>query len=206
MFRTIAVAFAALLLVSSVVDAGITKGRINETGQTTSFGAGSVGDLERGLTRSFVDLGNGTIKDQRTGLLWEKKSDDGGIHDKDNTYTWGQELSPYAMNGTMTSFVATLNLNCFAGFCDWRIPNRRELESLVNLGAYTPAAFTPFNTGCAGGCTVATCSCTGVGGYWSSSTNLSLPGTAWYLDFGNGYASTDFKGAAYRVRAVRGGF
>ena len=38
MFRTIAVAFAVVLLVSSAVDAGVTKGRINETGQTTSHG------------------------------------------------------------------------------------------------------------------------------------------------------------------------
>ena len=36
----------------------------------------------------FVDNGDGTITDTKTGLQWEKKSDDGTIHDQDDTYTW----------------------------------------------------------------------------------------------------------------------
>ena len=29
-----------------------------------------------------------TITDVNTGLMWEKLSDDGSIHDKDNAYSW----------------------------------------------------------------------------------------------------------------------
>lgn len=58
------------------------------TGQTTAYGAGSDGDLELGVARGFVDNGDGTITDTSTGLMWEKKSDDGSIHDKDDVYTW----------------------------------------------------------------------------------------------------------------------
>jgi hypothetical protein len=36
----------------------------------------------------FVDNGDGTVTDTRTGLMWEQKTDDGSIHDKDNVYTW----------------------------------------------------------------------------------------------------------------------
>jgi hypothetical protein len=36
----------------------------------------------------YEDNGNGTVTDHLTSLTWEKKSDDGGIHDKDNSYTW----------------------------------------------------------------------------------------------------------------------
>jgi len=211
MVRTIAAAAAAFLLMSFAVeqaDAGVTKGRINETGQTTSYGAGSDGDLRRGLPRIFNDLGNGVIKDARTGLLWEKKSDDGSIHDKDNTYTWGQTGSPYAMDGTMsTEFLAALNTPpCFAGSCDWRIPNRMELESIENLGALNPSTFAVFNSGCTAGCTVTTCSCTVSGYYWTSSSYESDPSFAWTPSFYNGGVSDDYKENYEYVRAVRGGF
>ena len=120
MIRTIVAAFAAVILVSISVapaQAGLTKGRTVETGQTTSYGSGSDGDLERGLSRSFLDLGNGVVKDQRTGLFWEKKSDDGSIHDKDDTYTWSPG-SPWLASGTaFGQFLATLNTPpCFGNF------------------------------------------------------------------------------------------
>jgi hypothetical protein len=65
-----------------------------KTGQTTAYGTGSDGDLQKGTARSYTDNGDGTITDNVTGLMWEKKSDDGGIHDKDNMYTWGMTSSP----------------------------------------------------------------------------------------------------------------
>src|SRR4051812_39636776 len=53
-----------------------------ETGQTTCFnttgnviacsGTGEDGDLRLGLSRSFTDNGDGTITDNKTGLMWEK--------------------------------------------------------------------------------------------------------------------------------------
>ena len=100
-------------------------GGLPRPAQTTTYGTGSDGDLQKGAARSFTDNGDGTITDNMTGLMWEKKSDDGTIHDKDNTYTWGLTSSPYTMNGTMvTTFLAALNGGGgFAGHTDWRIPN-----------------------------------------------------------------------------------
>ena len=48
--------------------------------------------------------------------------------------------APYTMNGTMvTEFLATLNTPpCFAGHCDWRIPNVRELQSIVDYEILYP--------------------------------------------------------------------
>ena len=179
-----------------------------KTGQTTSYGAGSDGAVQAGTAaKSFTDNGNGTVTDNRTGLVWAKKSDDGSIHDKDNTYTWGQSVSPYSMNGTMvTTYLATLNTPpCFAGACDWRMPNITELLSLVNYETFSPATFSAFNTGCTAGCTVTSCSCTVSGGYWSSSTYRDFPGGAWYVYFGGGDGYYDFKTSGGYVRAVRGG-
>ena len=36
----------------------------------------------------FVDNLDGTITNVVDGCLWEKKTDDGSVHDVDNTYTW----------------------------------------------------------------------------------------------------------------------
>src|SRR5262245_50839454 len=42
-----------------------------KTGQTTAFGTGSDGDLQKGAGQSFTDNGDGTITDNTTGLMWE---------------------------------------------------------------------------------------------------------------------------------------
>ena len=196
-------ALAALLLVTTEAHAALTKGRPLKTGQTTTYGA--AGDTTAGLSRIYNDLGNGVIKDVRTGLFWEKKSDDGSIHDRDNTYSWSTGNNSF--NGTAaTVFLATLNTApCFGGFCDWRLPTRFGLETILDLGNVNPAVPAAFNTGCTAGCTVTTCSCTRSSYYWSSSTNRSNPDAAWYVDFDGGNAFNGGKTYGRYVRAVRGG-
>jgi hypothetical protein len=178
-----------------------------KTGQTTAYSTGSDGDLQKGASQSFTDNGDGTITDNTTGLMWEKKSDDGSIHDWDNTYTWGMSSSPFTMNGTMvTTFLAALNAGGgFAGHTDWRIPNRHELDSIANLENAFPAVSSAFNTGCAASCTVTSCSCTKSFDYWSSSTYQDSPDSAWIVYFGDGSVFADLKSTTIYVRAVRGG-
>ncbi len=178
-----------------------------QTGQTTAYGTGSDGDLQNGVARSYTDNGDGTITDNTTGLMWEKKDQSGGIHDWGNTYTWGMTSSPYTMNGTMvTTFLATLNAGAgFAGHTDWRIPNRFELESLVNLQNVNPAVDAAFDASCASNCTVLTCSCTDRFYYWSSTTYQGFPSYAWGVDFNVGDVDGLSKSTGYYVRAVRGG-
>ena len=200
--RTFGLALAVLAMMAGGAQAGPTKGRPVQTGQTTSYGTGSDGDLQNGLSPMFNDLGNGVIKDQRTGLFWEKKSDDGSIHDQDNVYTWGQAVSPYSMNGTMvTTFLAELNTPpCFADFCDWRIPNVRELAMLANFGAFHPATFAAFNTACTAGCTVTACSCTHSGYHWSSSSVQTFPSHAWFVNLEYGGVTANDKTTNEYVR------
>jgi hypothetical protein len=178
-----------------------------KTGQTTPYGTGSDGDLQRGVAHSYTDNGDGTITDNTTGLMWEKKDQSGGIHDYSNIYYWGQ-FGQYTMNGTMvTTFLSALNGSAFAGHSDWRIPNRFELESLLNLGASpgSPTIDPVFNTGCVAGCTVTTCSCTRPEDHWSSTTNQLGLAYATAVNFYNAGVINDPKDGNNSVRAVRGG-
>ncbi|CAK0762548.1 hypothetical protein CCP4SC76_3690028 [Gammaproteobacteria bacterium] len=52
------------------------------------------------------------VRDNVTGLMWEVKTADGGLHDKDKTYTW--DNAP--------SYVAAVNTAGLCGYDDWRLP------------------------------------------------------------------------------------
>lgn len=177
-----------------------------KTGQTTCrngvgqpipcAGTGQDGELQKGVDRFYVDNGDGTITDTRTGLMWEKLSDDGTIHDKDWEYPWTEAL---------WGKIAQLNQARFAGYDDWRLPNVNELLTLLNYGVSVPAISPAFNTGCTAGCNVFTCSCTRAYSHWSSTAVASDPRRAWTVHFA-GSTSYYEKGAVFlSVRAVRGG-
>lgn len=194
-------------------------GGLLKTGQTqcdlgtTELGAcpgspagqdGQVSALGVGAPLTYVDGGNGTITDQSTGLVWEKLSNDGSIHDADVFYTWTE---------AMTLKIAALNTSRFAGYDDWRLPNRRELESLVHAGRFAPAVAPLFHA-CSTSCTVLTCSCTQSDAYWTSTSFQEVPSFAWAVNFNYGDVTyydkaigaviQGNKKGAY-VRAVRGG-
>jgi hypothetical protein len=79
----------------------------------------------------FTDNGDGSVTDNLTRLTWEKKDDAGGIHDKDNFYTWSTG-APWNETGTIfTDFLATLNGTAFAGSSGWRLPTFAELQTLL---------------------------------------------------------------------------
>lgn len=176
------------------------------TGQTTCWGSNGIplaclgtgqdGDLRRGEPRGYIDNGDGTVRDKRTGLTWEKLGSDLSVHDRDATYTW---------NGAFSK-IAALNSASFAGYSDWRLPNVVELQSLVNFGATYPAVSEAFDNGCVVGCSVLNCSCTVQFKYWSSTTSANTPQTAWAVSFDIGNTTEVGKNAVdLYVRAVRGG-
>jgi hypothetical protein len=177
------------------------------TGQTTCWddagavipcaGTGHDGDTHTGAPLAYVDNGDGTVTDANTGLMWEKQSNgDGSVHDFNNLYTWDQAFSVH---------VATLNSTSFAGHTNWRVPNLKELESIVDLENFTPAVSPAFNSNCTSPCTVLTCSCTAAEEYWSSSSDAQYPGNAWGVEFFDGNVAASTKAASVYVRAVRGG-
>jgi hypothetical protein len=206
------VALAALL---GLVPAHALGQQFLASGQTRPFGPGSDGDVRAGAVLSYTDNGDGTITDNNTGLMWEKKDESGGIHDRHNRYRWGTNGVPFPMNGSMvTEFLATLNrAPCFAGHCDWRIPNVRELQSLVDFGVPYPgptvnkAFHDPVGCPHCTDITLPSCSCTSADRYWTSSTYVGRKNGswAWYVHFSGGTLRYHDKFAIMKIRAVRGG-
>jgi len=100
---------------------------VPKTGQTTSYRTGDDGDLEMGVAwpnPRFTDLGDGTVKDNLTGLEWIKDP---------------HSLSGNSGGQNWPSAIDFCNGLVYADHSDWRLPNIKELESLMDCGQYSPA-------------------------------------------------------------------
>jgi len=124
-----------------------------------------------GTVSSFVDEGDGTVSDLYTGLMWQQEDD--------GARTWIDALA-WCENLTL------------AGYDDWRLPNIRELNSIVNYDLYNPALYTSYFPS-----TISSV-------YWSSTTAYGAY-LAWLVSFSDGHVSFDFKSYGRYVRCVRGG-
>jgi hypothetical protein len=182
------------------------------SGQTTPYTAdknGAPGSFVRddgivqaGAPLQFVDNGDGTITDRNTGLMWEKKSDDDGLHDARNIYPWSN-----ATEDTIWDWLDEVNAEGgtgFAGYDDWRIPNVKELNSILDFERSEPAVAPAFHDSCTPGCEVVSCSCTFYS-VWSSTTVAGSPGSAWIVGLYEGGTGESDKRTLTGARAVRGG-
>ena len=80
-----------------------------------------------------------------------------------------------------------------AGHDDWRLPNVRELQSIVDYGRFSPAIDPAFDAVGA------------VEMYWSSSYYVGMPDRAWFVSFIAGEVSFVPQDTHWHIRAVRGG-
>jgi hypothetical protein len=147
------------------------------------------------------------VKDKVTGLMWEVKTDDGGLHDKDWIYSWYEPDASKnggdagKQNGgscqgsrcDTLAYVRAVNKASWCGHRDWRLPARRELASIVSLDRYDPAMDTAYFPK------------TQSTGYWSSSPSAWASNFAGIVLFHNGNGSWGNKSDNYYVRLVRGG-
>lgn len=132
-------------------------------------------------TAAFHDNGNGTVTDLNTNLMWQQSEDE-------STRTW-QEALDYCEELTFPS----------REYSDWRVPNVRELESIVDWDRYDPAIDTAYFPECRWS------------QYWSSSTHTHDSEYshdseyAWYVNFATGLVAEDIKLNDKFVRCVRDG-
>lgn len=135
----------------------------------------------------YINNVNATITDQQTGLMWKQCSE--GPTNSDCTipdavvFNWQQALQQ----------AETVNATGgFAGFNDWRLPNIKELSSLVETQCYLPSINLTLFPG------------TPVARHWSSSLKSSSDGV-FFADFddgGVGFAGNN-RESTYYIRLVR---
>ena len=119
-----------------------------------------------------------TVQDLLTDITWTAKANFFNF-----PLTWPEALEA----------VSALNREGFAGHSDWRLPNRRELRSLVSHGARKPALPPghPFTD-------------VFLGWYWTSTTAAISPAHAWYIHFEGGRMFYGNKAQRYLVWPARG--
>lgn len=147
------------------------------------------GDGVTGPALSYQDNGDGTITDLNTGLMWEQKVAGGGtcldaLHAVDAVCSWFDATG---------AWISAVNAEGYAGHSDWRLPNIKELQSIVDYGTVNPAIDSTFS-----GVTAAS-------SYWSSTSHAAFPTGAWFVFFDGGGVLASNKVDTLRVRAVRGG-
>lgn len=158
---------------------GITA--VPRTGQITSYAVGDDGDLQKGSawpSPRFTDHGD-TVTDNLTGLMWVKAPH--SLDGNSGGQVW--EEAVHFCNGLE-----------YGGYSDWRLPNIRELESLITYGRYYPALPSdhPF-TGLQ------------LSYYWSSTTHVGHADRAWFVYLYHGNVSLNVKSNTYEVWPVRSG-
>jgi hypothetical protein len=150
------------------------------------------------------------VRDNVTGLVWENKTADGGLRDSGNTYSWYNPDS--ATNGGWEgvqdggacsgsacdtyAYAKAVNAKKLCGFTAWRLPSRRELQSLVDFSIAYPGPMIDgeyfvnmlFD------------------GFWSASPSAYGSDYAWGVNFNYGVAgNANKKDYGSAVRLVRGG-
>jgi hypothetical protein len=152
----------------------------NEIGCTDATFPGQDGFYAAGCSNTprFNDNLDDTVTDTCTGLMWETNAGNGGA-----VLSWCGALA-YCEESSV------------AGHTDWRLPNARELHSLLDYGRHGPALDPLFNAGAGPG-------------PWASTSVRGLRTHAWLVDiqsvFEGGTSNIGSKDitTTFHVRAVR---
>ncbi|CAK0770580.1 hypothetical protein CCP3SC15_410001 [Gammaproteobacteria bacterium] len=194
------------------------SGQDAQVGRDANSATNSATDGHAGFSFTKLDANGNTlaasaanwscVKDNVTGLIWEVKTNDGGLHDKDNTYTW---YNPNANTnggnagtsdgGTCTGggycdtdgFVQAVNAQGWCGHNDWRMPTVRELRGIADLDGRSPAIDSNFFPN------------TNASNFWSGSPVAGFSNNAWYVYFNYGDDNWSFRNNLFAVRLVRAG-
>jgi quinol monooxygenase YgiN len=177
---------AAIITKALVLKTGLTRCWDTRGDLISCLGTGQDGAIQAGAKSPdprFTDQGNGAVADRLTGLIWLKNANAFGEVTWENALAYARSLASGGTQG--------LNDGSQAG--DWRLPNIRELLSLVDYNAVDPILppHHPFlNVQSAI--------------YWTSTSLASAPVLAWMTTLGIAPAVFDFKATPCRMWPVRG--
>ena len=156
----------------------------------------------------YRDNDNGTVNDVYNGLQWMRfslgeKWKDGTAVGKAEHYVWQQALD-------VTQFLN--RQGGYAGYSDWRVPTKKELQTLIYCSSGQPKTWNDTGKPCEGNYKRPTIYEPAFMSlplswyyYWSSSTDADDPAYAWGVSFVNGRLYAYGKKYHRYVRLVRGG-
>lgn len=168
-----------------------------KTGQAISYLVNDDGYYGRGMPVSgphYQDNLDGTVTDNATGLMWVQDPSLCGGSSYPNLWANGPNIpAPQPWNDA----IANCEALDYAGHNDWRLPNIKELLSIVDYGRLKPAIDTSvFKYAPSGSSDY----------YWSSTSCAYSPGGSfWYVFFWSGEAQSAGISDYCYVRPVRGG-
>jgi hypothetical protein len=176
-------------------------GGVPVTGQTTIYETGDDGDLQKGVqwpAPRFTDNANGTVTDNFTGLIWPKLAK---CPWQGRSWSEAMAVANSLYDGwTGDDFGGDCGLSDGSSAGDWRLPNVRELLSLIDFGKDRPALPSghPFIT--PGGGSIDD-------NYWSSTSYSGYPQVeALGVNMGHGYVNKwDKTNDSLQIWPVRGG-
>lgn len=159
-----------LLFLSSTATAEMTCGQQNTAIKPTT------------PTADFIVHNDGTVTHSTTGLMWMRcnlgeRWENGRCAGLYRKYTWQEALSN--------------NGDGYAGYTDWRLPNKNELASIVEHRCWNPStnqAIFPTSR---------------PSWYWTSTPVATNPGMAWNIHFSDGDLHILYKTDDHYVRLVR---
>ena len=147
----------------------------------------------------YIDHGDGTVTDTVTGLMWKQCSE--GLSSVNAPCDTGY-LSTFTWRMALDHADAVNRAGGFAGYTDWRLPNYKELFSLVELKCYDPAINTTLFPD-----TVSSIAAGLLKYYWTSSPYLSdgnSQNLSWAVFFYSGVPLAVPRTEFNLVRLVRG--
>jgi hypothetical protein len=160
---------------------------VERSWQSETYAEGDDGYNHMGISwtyNRFTDNGNGTVTDNLTGLIWLKNANCVGAQ----TWEWALLVSSGVCDGVC-------GLTDGSSLGDWRLPNVKELTSLIDYDYVDPAIhmssiyFSNVQSA----------------PYWSSTTYAVGTVFAWFVDMSNGFVFSDSKSYNGYVWPVRGG-
>ncbi len=111
--------FEKLLFGVNFADGRIKGYGLSLFGRDKTFSVACIRENYTYGVNDFSDIGDGTIMDNATGLMWAQDDSGSDAHDGLN---WEEALA----------YVEEQNATNYLGYSDWRLPNVKELQSILD--------------------------------------------------------------------------